>query len=314
MAETNILMGMAQVLKPFWYFEYWYDRTTAPAFSGSIPIPLMPANPHIPVFANPPTVDPYAYDAAVRSNTAGYSPSLAAMLPVPAVGTDSLVWIPNIPSVARDANYAYLYVPQWRLRTVGDWKRFKKQGNIYREAFGAEDTTPLTGGDRYILPAGVGHAIVSGQQLEDGAANTIPGAFQVDTALREGIAMPATNAILTQPPSGPANDQLEYQQGILDPFGSVLRNFTSGMYRPMWLKNIGNELGFLVYKIAIPQPDDVSLTFVDWDFAYNPATGFCDSAADDCYFSSIFGVGADDDGYRGRFTNSGLFVLSGKTS
>ena len=306
---NKALMGMVSVLRPYWYFEFQYS-----AVPGYFPIPLMPVNPNRPPFTNPPTADLFAYDISVRNNRPGYSTSLAAMLSVPMIGGDVSVWIPQIPSVGRDANYCYLYVPVWRMRTIRDQNTFKKQGAIYRESYGAPDTTPGTGGDRYVLPAAAASSLVSLQSFDEPAANTLPGVFEVSMMMREGIAMPANTAVITQTPYDPTGGPLDYQQGILDPNGSVVRNFASPMFRSTWMKIVGNELGFWVFKIAAPQPSDTEITYVDWDFGYNAATGYCSELADDCYFSSVFGVGANHAGFTGGYPDSGLLVSAGQAN
>jgi len=309
-------MGMAQVLKPFWRFEYFYDHTASPPLSGSVPIPLMPVNPNIPALVNPPPVDAFAYDKETRAGTAGYSPRLLAMMPMPRIGSDVLLWIPQIPSVAVDTNFMYVYQPVWRLRTIGDWRRSKKQGAIYRESFGAADTTAGIAGDRFILPAAFGHAVLSGQEMQDAGTGDVPSRMQTSLSIREGIAVSSAWSSLNPAPiSSPAGAfGLEAQQGILNPEGSPSRAFTSPMYRPYWMKVMGNELGIYVYKISAPQPTDLVTTYANWAFDYDPATGLCDPTADDIYFSCMFGVGAGVAGYLGGYPNSGVFVMAGTTS
>jgi hypothetical protein len=309
-AQEANLMGMVRILKPYWHFEYWYDRTTAPALPGSTPIPFMPVNPTIPAFGAPPVEDPYAFDEAARTATPGYSPHLAAMLPVPAIGTDILVWIPKIPSNDDAVNHAYLFVPVWRIRTVRDTNSFRKPGNMPREGFGAQETVGMGLEDRYILPAAINHGLVV--QPEPGLPGTYPGRLGAELTIAQGIAMCNRQTDLLTEPVGPDGAALYYQQGILNP--ASVDGITNPMFRHYWLKTLGNEFAVWCFKIASPQPDDEDLTYVDWDFRYNPATGYCDNAAADLFFSTIFGVGSDPvDGFVGRHPNSGIYVMGGTT-
>lgn len=314
MAEA--IIGMVNVMKPYWYFEYWYDRTTAPALSGAIPIPLGPVNPNIPVLANPPNVDMFAYDDAVRNGTAGYCPRLASMLPMPAIGSDVQIWMPTIPTGSR--LYTYMYVPVWRIRTVRDTALFKKQGNFPRESFGAQDSHPVIGGDRYVLPAASQIDLIGKQELD--VEGTWPGMFNVSASIYGGYLIPGHENAFQANPVGPDGNSLEFQQGILDPdlSGPNERLYVSPTFRPVWLKVMGNELAFLVYKIKYPEPADTTIDFLDWNFNYNPATGLCDIAAEDAFFSYYYGMGSAGGGgiepILGSNTTTGLYVMSGITS
>jgi hypothetical protein len=304
MPNTNALMGMARVLKPFWRFEYWYDRVGEPALDGGTPIALFPTGREIPANGDPPAADPRAFDQAVINGDAGYAESLAAMLPMPQIGSDALIWIPRIlcDSGEEDPPRCYIYVPVWRLRTVRDTSQYNKQGHIYKESFGADDY--------YILPAALAHVIVAKQEFDDASTNTFPAFLQVSTSSNEGIAMPASVQVevSSMPISPNLGNPLTYEQGVLaaNPYGSKPN------YMPYWLKVMGDELGFWVYKALHPQPGDTSLTYVDWEFNYDPATGFCDTGAEDFNFSQLFGVGGGE--LPGLRPESGLYVMAGKGS
>jgi len=316
MPNTNALMGMARVLKPFWRFEYWYDRVGDTPSNGSTPIHLGPVNPTIPANGDPPEVDRFALDEAVRNQEQGYAPNLAAMLPVPQIGSDILLYIPEVPGILKTSeeppDHCYIFVPVWRMRTIRDWNTYKKQGHIHKESFGARDSN--LNEDRYILPAATGCCLASNPLLDmPPSGDNDP--LVLNNVITDGI---VTRAIWRkESPKGPsaAINELALQQGILDMSSSdVAGNPT---YRAHWLKVAGDEFAMWVYKAKYPIVGDTTVQFVDWDFQYDPATGFCADDAADIYFSSIFGVGSDPDvstNTIGYYPFTGLYVMAGKGS
>lgn len=331
---TDPNMGIARVLRPFWRFEYYYglsgSETPVP---GSRPIRLQPVNPTIPVQLNavPPAIDPYAYDESARQGVTGYSPKLGAMLPMAALGSMSLSYLPQIPYLGESGGqttaFMYAFVPVWRMRTAADWKRSKKQFAMPLERYGAPDSTGGASSPRFIIPGSRGAAIyMRPEPTLVGGANPSPLGFQA--AYPEGIGMATGNLVSAwSPPFGPAADadNIQHtQQGIID---MGLTGYAGGQpfFRPYWAKVCGNEFAWDVYKVEIPLTPTSDITYRDWDFRYNNAggsIGFCDGpgdaggAGEDLAFSIVFGMGArtavaGNANYGGAFSWSGAYVFNG---
>lgn len=336
------VMSVVSPLRPFWRFEYYYGLSGGAAVPGSRPIRLQPVNPVIPAQPNalPPVVDQYAYDQAARQAVNGYSTKLGAMAPVPAIGSTVLVYLPQIPYLGEAggqvaSSFMYAFVPVWRLRTLADWKRFRKPGSMPLERFGAPDSTGGTQANRYILPSARGATLYMRPEpvTATGAASPIA----ITVAYPEAVGMPTgPNSSTWSPPFGPVPDVVPVdniqhtQQGIID---MGLTGYAGGQpfFRPYWIKTCGNELAFDVYKIAIPSdgeyPNGSEVQYVDWDFRYNNAggsIGYCDGpgdgggAGEDLAFSIVFGMGAKTSvagnaNYGGAFPWSGVYLQAGIT-
>jgi len=303
MSDPN--MSVARPLRPYQGFEYYYGLKGAQSpIPGDQPIRLQPVNPvQINRLPSPP-VDPYAFDGAARQLRTGYSPRLGAMLPMSAIGSMALVYLPQIPYVSEAIQgttpFVYSFVPVWRMRTVTDWNADRKQGNMPLQRFGADDTTVGAAGSRYILPACRGAAIyMRPEPIVHPGAVDLPANLTHQIAYPEGIGM-ATGAYSSswRPPIAPTalgGVGMFTQQGVVDAaVGSG--DGAQPFFRPYWVKICGNELSFDVYKLEVPTDPTAIITYRDWDFQYDAATGYCDgtpgATGEDLPFSMVFGTGA----------------------
>jgi len=308
------------LFRPYWRFEYWYDRVAPGApLPGSVPIPLIGrANPEIPAATAPPGEDDWAFDPAVRAADPLYSDNLIAMTPMPALGSTALTYVPAIPSLGdREETFYYAFLPVWRMRTTADWRKYERKANMWRESPGAPDSRPATPEDRVILPAATGGVIYTAPSpTYNTGVIDLPGNLAMSPVTPEAFGGLSGPYALGQAPYGPDGQRLEHQQGIADPAGGS--HWYKPFHRPHWMKTCGNELGWLVFKVEAPEAGQTELVYRDWDFDYNPATGYCGTVGppEDIGFSVMFGVGGDpavlDGRYAGFHPESGLWVFAGQ--
>ena len=318
------VMSVARILRPYQGFEYYYGLQGGQSIPGDQPIRLQPVNPTLINRVPAPPVDPYAFDEAARQAVNGYSPRLGAMLPMSSLGSMVLVYLPQIPYVNEAIQgatpFVYSFVPVWRMRTIADWRRSRKQGNIPLERFGAPDTTVGAAGDRYIIPACRGAAIyMRPEPTTTPGVIPLPANIAHQMAYPEGVGMATGSTASTwRPPIAPTTAggvDMFTQQGVVDAaVGSG--DGAQPFFRPYWIKVCGNELSFDVYKLEVPTDPTSDVTYRAWDFQYVAATGYCDTVApgEDLPFSMIFGCGAHpgvSPTLAGDHLQSGVYVSNG---
>jgi hypothetical protein len=344
MSEDRInLTSAAKVLRPYRRFEFDYNRVFYPGPPAPIAAQSAPGSCPI-VFtwpANPNDVNPilgerdiFSLDEQARNATLGYSPRLISMVDVP-FGSSVCFWLPVVPSSVwgdpmdpegYPAQFNYAWRPIWRMRNMGDYRRKGKAWKIGQEAYGAADTNVTDGGNRVIIPASSESSlyvrtephVLSGQEY-----------FGTQQAHFEAIVIPSTCArgpatfggVIPQQPLLPQSvlanfDQRgQFQQGVIDPQAIVIGETNPAappLFVPYWTKAQGDEVALLCYKIAaVTRNDQPQLGFVNWDFGYDPATGFCNNNFYDRNFSIMFGVGTVD--YNGPYPQMGPYIVYGQT-
>jgi len=129
--------GMAKILRPFDGYDNVYQGLSAGGFAinlseGGVPLDSNAGKP-------------------------GYDPNLVRGVPVP-LGSRIVLWLPCF-GVSAKAMYRYNYHIIWRMRTLFDFRTSRVNYHLPRQAAGPRDTTPVTGGDRVVIPACVNPAL-----------------------------------------------------------------------------------------------------------------------------------------------------------
>jgi hypothetical protein len=230
-----------KILKPFPAFEAVYQGQT-----HTIPI------------AFPGTLDPLA-------GQTGYSSTLLGALPVP-LGAQLQIWIPACFTADGGTQVIYRYEFVFRLRSLRDFRNPapgspRPPWHIPQQQPGVADTTPATGGPRFVIPGSV-----AGIQFP---ADEVGGFSPAIINVRDAQYAPIASGVVA--PRTPTGVDGTIQQGVLDP---VVAPGAAGdpIFTPYQLTAQGDELMILAYP-----PSNVG----NWDFA----TGGPDEA-----FSFIYGT------------------------
>lgn len=248
--------SLARIVKPYPGFEAVYQGRTAPN----------------------PVAFPGERDA--DAGKPGFDANLMAAIEVP-FGARVVLWIPlcvsttgGVPSVT-----LYTYSVYWRMRNVTDFRNRRRPYHLQNQSPGVADTTPVTGGPRFVIPAAA--QLLAFEETEPVGA-TDPGVLN----LRAQTFIPRAGGIIE--PVFADGQVGRMQQGIYDPFvdGGLAND---PIFNPFWFDAEGDEM------IILAQRTD-------------QAAGAWNFATTDLAFSNIYGTG---NGTHPNLPDLGIYVFTG---
>ena len=215
------------------------------------------------------------------AGTPGYAANLANAHPVP-LGARCSLWIPL--AMTNDGETTtvtlYDYCVVHRLRNLIAWTQHRQPYHMSKQFPGVPDTTPNTGGARFVIPAAA--QLEAFEQTEPAGA-TDPGVLNLRQQIftpRSGIAWPD--------PALPDGNLAALQQGIYDPnVATALANLP--IFNPFWFDAEGDEIVILVRRTD----QDAGI----WDFT-----------STDLAFSNIYGTG---NGTHAEIPDLGILIMTG---
>jgi hypothetical protein len=311
-------MSVAKLLRPPWNFEEDYSDVTGVTphlVNGDVPIffthPFTLVAPAVgtPDYAT--VVDPEALQA---NPPAGISPVLAKFVPC-SLGSTMLISYPVIDAPTSDTCFAYVWRVVFRLRTVADYQRRKKNRVRYSigiSRFGTADSRheAVVGrpsirldapGARVVRPCSLESAIYNRTEPWPGER---PPYFS--TIFGDAVAIPANYPSITIParypgylsagawpdPGSPWCRNLDYEQGERDPgltSPDGVSPTTSASHVSRFVKCQGDEFAVECFKFTLDTLTGRTTTPRYWDFTFAP--GGMVNGGEDINFSRLLGVG-----------------------
>lgn len=263
-ATVDAQFTAVQVLKPFANFEAAYQGKPATT----------------------PIMFPGVRDQ--RAGTPGFSPQLAAGIPVP-LGARVLLWLPMCFNPMQGGqNYRYRVL--WRMQNLNSYRN-PGRDDLPRPPYhfpfqraGSPDSTVLPPAERSVIPAA--WRVVAFEQPE--AANADG---QVHLRVEDVIPRFDDSLINTVTPIYADGSSAVIQQGILDPATNPV-GAPLPIFKPFWFDCEGDEIMILVTREDPSSPPN-------WDFT---------AAAADLAFSNVYGTGNNT---HPSFATSGIYLLTG---
>lgn len=201
-----------------------------------------------------------------QAGKTGYDPRLIKAVEVP-LGSRVIMWLPQVgfvESVGPPVLGPYRFQFLWRLRNTFDYRQTRQPYHFPKQAQGVEDTTPVTGGARVVIPA----ANNTTTYIQPEPAGALARAIQ--NVRSEDLNFGAVNNLSPLLPDGSTG---VIQQGLADPV--AIPSAIAPFYQVHEIQVLGDEL-----LISVLRDDSVE---ANWDF-----TGTADAL-----FNTLFSAGND---------------------